>query len=79
MDGTSRGRLLCGWAIGCCGADNPTACSSQLRSEAQLAFPGREGLEMKLLLSIFLTILALEGAAFGADRIVHYEHFTDPS
>jgi len=31
---------------------------------------------LKLSLCIFVTILALLGAAFGADRIVHYEHFT---
>ncbi len=31
---------------------------------------------MKLSLSIVFTILALQGAALGADRIVHYEHFT---
>jgi hypothetical protein len=41
----------------------------------QLAYrPG--GLEMKLLLILCLAILALASIAVGADRIVHYEHFT---
>jgi hypothetical protein len=31
---------------------------------------------MKPLLILFITILALATSAFGADRIVHYEHFT---
>ncbi len=31
---------------------------------------------MKLLLFTCLVILALGSAALGADRIVHYEHFT---
>jgi len=31
---------------------------------------------MKLSLILCLAILALVSTAFGADRIVHYEHFT---
>ncbi len=34
------------------------------------------GIAMKLSLTIFLTILALGSTAFGAERIVLYEHFT---
>lgn len=67
---------VCAQAVGGRGADTPTVRSNQLRGEGQVAVPGREGLDMKLTLSIFLTMLALEGVAIGADRIVHYEHFT---
>ncbi len=31
---------------------------------------------MRPSLSIFLIMVALGGSALGADRIVHYEHFT---